>query len=51
MLENIMALATHRSRIHLLPAKNAPIIVILQRKRADLTDILDQADRDYCSGA
>jgi hypothetical protein len=36
MIEDIMAPATHRSRIHLIAAREAPIIVILQRKRAKL---------------
>jgi hypothetical protein len=36
MLENIMVPIAHRSRNHLIAAREAPIIVILQRKRAKL---------------
>jgi hypothetical protein len=36
VLDNAMAPTTHRSRIHLLAAKNATIVVILQRERAKL---------------
>ncbi|HET7156197.1 MAG TPA: hypothetical protein VFI87_12605, partial [Hyphomicrobiaceae bacterium] len=35
-----MAPIKHRSRIHLLAAKEAPIVVILQRKRAKLFHII-----------
>jgi hypothetical protein len=35
-----MAPVAHRSRIHLLAAKEAPIIVILQRKRAKLFHVI-----------
>ena len=35
-----MARITHRSRIHLLAAKEAPVIVILQRKRAKLFHVI-----------
>jgi hypothetical protein len=40
MLEDIMAPTTHRSRNHLIAAKEAPIIVILQRKRAKLFHVI-----------
>jgi hypothetical protein len=40
MLENIMAPIKHRSRIDLLAAKEAPIVVILQRKRAKLFQVI-----------
>ena len=36
VLSNIMAPITHRSRIHLLAARDAPVVAILQRKRAKL---------------
>jgi hypothetical protein len=35
-----MAPVTHRSRIHLLAAREAPIIVVLQRKRAKLFHLI-----------
>ena len=35
-----MALVAHRSRIHLLAAKEAPVIVILQRKRSKLFHVV-----------
>jgi hypothetical protein len=35
-----MAPITHRSRLHLLAAKDAPVIVILQRKRAKLFHVV-----------
>jgi hypothetical protein len=35
-----MARITHRSRIHLIAAKEAPVIVILQRKRAKLFHVI-----------
>jgi hypothetical protein len=35
-----MTRVTHRSRIHLMAAKEAPIIVILQRKRAKLFHVI-----------
>ena len=40
MLENPMAPTAHRSRIHLLAAKEAPIVVILQRKRGKLFHVI-----------
>lgn len=40
MLEYVVAPITHRSRIHLLAAREAPAVVILQRKRAKLFHVI-----------
>ena len=40
MLTNIMAPKPVRSRIHLLAAREAPVIVILQRKRTKLFHVI-----------
>src|SRR5579862_6574439 len=39
-LESVMPPAKARSRIHLMAAKNAPVMVILQRKRAKLFHVI-----------
>lgn len=48
-----MAPITHRSRIHLLAAKDAPTLVILQRKRAKLFHVitLDTQTRQVVEGS
>ena len=40
MLTSIMAPTPHRSRIHLLPAREAPVIAILQRRRNKLFHVI-----------
>jgi hypothetical protein len=42
-----MAPTTHRSRIHLLAARDAPIIAILQRKRAKLFHVTTVGTADH----
>src|SRR6266568_4210503 len=40
MLKGVMALTKTPSRVHLIAAKNAPIMAILQRKRAKLFHVV-----------